>query len=196
MTFISEDTREPITVTVSRQVKPGREQEFEALLAAMTQEARNFSGYLGANIIRPSSKAQPDYVLIFRFDSYTHLKRWEESPVRLEWLQRADAIADSPLQLQKTPGLEFWFTPQSRSAPPTPPRYKMAIILTLVIFTLSLVFTPMLKVLLGNLPVLLSQFIAVVIQVVLMTYLILPFLTKLLAHWLFATRRSKQRTQV
>jgi hypothetical protein len=84
--------------------------------------------------------------------------------------------------------LEFWFTPPDRSTPAAPPRYKLAIILTLVIFSLSLLVTPMLTGLLGILPALLRQLVVVAIQVTLITYLILPFLTRLLSRWLFASR--------
>jgi uncharacterized protein len=192
MAFL-EESNEPVTVIVSRLVQPEREQDFEALLAAMTQEAQNFPGYLGANIIRPSSKTGREYILIFRFNSYANLMRWEESSVRQAWLKRADEMAASPLSLRKTPGLEFWFTPQ-QSVAPTPPRYKMAIVLTLVIFGLSVGLAPLLKRLLIGLSPLLSQLIIVAIQVILITYLILPFLTKLLARWLFATRSSKSRS--
>jgi len=182
----------PVTVMISRRVKPGREADFEAWLSGITQEAHIFPGYLGANVIKPSSGDQPEFVTIFRFDSYTNLMQWENSAIRQRWLQLADEMADSESQVQRMPGLEFWFTPPDRSAPPTPPRHKMAIVLTLVIFLLSLVFTPIVKALLIGLPPLLAQLVTVAIQVGLMTYLILPRLTKLLSRWLFATHPLKQ----
>lgn len=186
------DAEGPVTVMISRRIKPGREADFEAWLVGITQEAHRFPGYLGANVIKPSSSQQPEFVTIFRFDSYTHLMQWENSAIRQRWLQLADEMADSDNQIQRLPGLEFWFTPTDRSTPP-PPRYKMTIVATCVIFGLSLVFTPLVKMLLKGLPPLLSQFITVVIQVVLMTYFILPQLTKLLSRWLFAPRLSKSR---
>jgi uncharacterized protein len=189
---LTETGDDPVTVMISRRIKPGRETDFEGWLAGITQEAHRFSGYLGANVIRPSSTTQPEFVTIFRFDSYTNLMQWENSDVRQRWLKVADEMAEGENQIQRLSGLEFWFTPPNRSA--APPRYKMTIILTLVIFVLSLVFTPLVKTLLKDFPPILSQLITVVIQVVLMTYLILPYFTQLLSRWLFATplpKRSK-----
>ncbi|WP_017302443.1 antibiotic biosynthesis monooxygenase [Nodosilinea nodulosa] len=186
------DAEGPVTVMISRRIKPDRKADFETWLAGITQAAHGFPGYLGANVIQPSSAAQPEFVTIFRFDSYSHLMQWENSSVRQRWLALADDMAESESQVQRLPGLEFWFTPRDRAAPPTPPRYKMAIVLTLVIFLLSLVFTPLVKVVLSGLPPLLAKLLGVAVQVVLLTYVILPRLTKLLARWLFATRAPKR----
>ncbi len=90
---MQETNEEPVTVIISRRIKPGRERDFEAWLGCITQESHNFPGYLGANVIRPSNRKQPEFVTIFRFDSYTNLARWENSSVRHEWLKRADEMA-------------------------------------------------------------------------------------------------------
>lgn len=99
---------------------------------------------------------------------------------------------ESDNRIQKMPGLEFWFTLLNSSAPASPPRYKMAIVLTIVIFTLSILISPVLISLLGGLPSLLRQFIIVSIQVMLITYFILPLLMRLLSRWLFATPLVKK----
>ena len=143
-------------------------------------------------MIKPNSPTQPKFITFFRFDSYMNLAQWEDSAVRQRWLQLADEMAESENEIQRQPGLEFWFTPDPST--PTPPRYKMAIVLTLVIFILSKIFTPIIKGLLKGLPPILGQFITVAIQVILMTYIILPRLTKLLSRWLFAHHSPKRRT--
>jgi antibiotic biosynthesis monooxygenase (ABM) superfamily enzyme len=190
---MQETNEEPVTVIISRRIKPGRERDFEAWLAGVTQKAHNFPGYLGANLIRPSNRKQPEYVTIFRFDSYINLARWENSSVRSEWLKRADEMTLSDNRTQKMPGLEFWFTPLDSSAPASPPRYKMTIVLTIVIFTLSILISPVLTSLFSGLPQLLRQFIIVSIQVTLITYFILPFLTWLLSRLLFAVPLAKKK---
>ena len=187
-----ETNQEPITVIISRRIKPGHERDFEAWLVGVTQEAHNFPGYPGANVIRPSNRKQPEFVTIFRFDSYTNLVRWENSSVRREWLKCADEMALSDNRIQKMPGLEFWFTPLNSSAPASPARYKMAIVLTIVIFTLSILISPVLTSLFSGLTQQLRQFIIVSIQLTLITYFILPFLTRLLSRWLFAAPLTKK----
>jgi len=179
-----------VTTIVSRRIKVGREADFEEWLASITNAAHQFPGYLGANVLRPTSKNQPEFVTIFRFDSYANLAQWENSEQRQNLLKQSEELAEGEMQVQKISGLDFWFTPPTAQAPIAPPRYKMAIVLTCVIFILSLVLAPVLAKLLMILPPLLRQFAIVALQVTLITYFILPFLTRSLSRWLFASSRA------
>jgi uncharacterized protein len=65
-----------------------------------------------------------------------------------------------------------------------PPRYKMAIVMTGVIFVLLNTVVPLIRQLTMAFPTLLSTFVGVAIMVLFMTYVIMPSLTKLLRPWL------------
>jgi antibiotic biosynthesis monooxygenase (ABM) superfamily enzyme len=67
---------------------------------------------------------------------------------------------------------------------PPPPRYKMAIVMTGIIFILLNIVIPQIRQLTIGLPTLLSTFLGVAIMVMLMNYVIMPPLTKLLRPWL------------
>lgn len=191
---MSSDREGAVTVIISRRIKPGREQDFETWLKGITQEVYVFPGFLGEDVIRPHSKSNPEYIIILRFDSYANLKRWEESPVRQRWLNCVNDIAIGESQVKKMPGLEFWFTPPNLPPPIAPPRYKMAILLTLTIFGMAHSIAGLLNLLVRGLPELIGQLLVTAIQVMLITYFILPFLTRVLSGWLFApsTRTSSQ----
>jgi antibiotic biosynthesis monooxygenase (ABM) superfamily enzyme len=99
---------------------------------------------MGIDIIRPTpnttnSKSRSEYVVIFRFNSYENLEKWERSPIRNEWLQKGRKLAEVDPNVQKMTGLEFWFTPyfKDESSPliplRPPPRYKMVIVTVPVI---------------------------------------------------------------
>jgi antibiotic biosynthesis monooxygenase (ABM) superfamily enzyme len=64
------------------------------------------------------------------------------------------------------------------------PRYKMAIVTMGVIFVLLNSVLPLVQQLTFGIPNLLSTFVTVVIVVLLMTYVIMPPLTRLLGPWL------------
>jgi antibiotic biosynthesis monooxygenase (ABM) superfamily enzyme len=66
----------------------------------------------------------------------------------------------------------------------SPPRYKMAIVTMGVIFVLLNSVLPLVGQLTFGIPNLLSTFVTVVIIVLLMTYVIMPPLTRLLGPWL------------
>jgi antibiotic biosynthesis monooxygenase (ABM) superfamily enzyme len=45
----------PVTVSVARRVRPGREAQYEAWVRGITAAAARFPGHLGINVLRPSS---------------------------------------------------------------------------------------------------------------------------------------------
>jgi len=73
-------------------------------------------------------------------------------------------------------------------SPPPPPQYKMAIVMTGVIFLLLNTLVPVIRQLTTGLPNLLSTLVGVAIMVLLMTYVIMPSLTKLLRPWMTEKR--------
>ena len=138
--------RGPVTTSISRKVIPGREADYEAWVQGITAQALTFSGHMGVNVIRPTPPSS-EYVSIFRFDTYTHSRDWEESAIRAEWLARLEGITEGEDLVEKGTGLEFWFSlPELPAAHPSP--HKMALVL-------------------------------------LMTYLVMPRVTRLLKSWLY-----------
>ena len=63
----------PLTVVVTWRVRRGREREFEAWRHEMAATALRFPGHMGIDVMRPSGD-DPEYVVIFRFDTYAHLR--------------------------------------------------------------------------------------------------------------------------
>ena len=77
---------------------------------------------------------------------------------------------------------------KAHAALPPPPRYKMTIVMTGIIFVLLNILVPVIRQLTIGLPNLLSTLVGVAIMVLLMTYVIMPLLTKLLRPWLTEKR--------
>ena len=175
----------PVTVIITRRVKPNREAECEAWFAGITQAALGFEGHLGVNIIRPHDHKRPEYVVVFRFDTYENLRRWEDSPLRAEWLRRAAPFTEGETEVQKITGLEYWFTlPQNPLRTP-PPRYKMALVTAIALYPLVNTVGPLLAPFTGNWPAFLQSLLPLLIVVALMTYLVMPLMTRLFAFWLY-----------
>jgi antibiotic biosynthesis monooxygenase (ABM) superfamily enzyme len=187
----------PVTVIVTRRAKKGKISEFEEWMDGIVHEAMKFEGHMGVNVIRPADPSNPEYVVIFRFDTLENLTEWEKSDVRKEWLDKSSEVAEGDPMVMKQTGFEFWFTPRlgpnridgsSASAPAAPPRYKMALVVTGIIFVLVSILLPQIRQLTVGLPVLLSTFAGVATMVLLMTYVIMPAITKLLGPWLSKKR--------
>ncbi len=189
----------PVTVIVRRIAKKDKIKEFEEWLSGISKEVSRQEGSMGIDIIKPtpniSNKSKPEYVIIFRFNTYENLDKWEKSPIRHEWLQKGRKLAESDYDVQKLTGLEFWFTPyfKDESSPmiplQPPPRYKMVIVTIPVISILLMTLVPQIHFLteMLSIPFPIRLVIALTITVLLMTYVIMPLLTKLLKPWLFKT---------
>jgi uncharacterized protein len=190
----------PVTIIVKRIAKKDKIKEFEEWLSGVSKEVSRQEGMMGIDIIRPTpnttnSKSKSEYVVIFRFNSYKNLEKWEKSPIQNEWLQKGRKLAEPDYDVKKMTGLEFWFTPyfKDESSPliplQPPPRYKMVIVtvpvISILLLTLGLQIQFLTEML--SIPFPLRLVIALTIIVLLMTYVIMPLLTKLLKSWLFKT---------
>ena len=192
----------PVTVVVTRIAKKDKIREFEEWMDGIIHEAMKFEGHMGVNVIRPAELSNPEYVIIFRFNTFENLAKWENSETRREWLAKSKEVAEGEPQVEKQTGLEFWFTPRSRSggiegdkastttaaAPIAPPRYKMAIVITIIISILVSTLLPQIRQLTTGLHVHISTLIGVSTMVLLMTYVIMPSVTRLLGPWLSKKR--------
>ena len=189
------DYSNPVTVIVKRIAKKDKINEFEEWLSGISKEFSKHDGSMGIDIIRPanSNKTKSEYVIIFRFKTYDNLEKWEKSAIRNEWLQKSWELSEAHYDVQKLTGLEFWFTPylkdgsSSRVPINPPPRYKMVIVTIPVISILLLTLVPQIRILteMLSIPYVIGLVIAIIILVLLMTYVIMPLLTKLLRSWLY-----------
>ncbi|MEG3863689.1 antibiotic biosynthesis monooxygenase [Microcoleus sp. herbarium12] len=179
------DTNEQVTAVISHQIKPGREQGYEEWLKGIAADAKRFEGHCGVSIIRPRDGVCPEYVAILKFDRYTHLKQWIESDVRQQWLDRLEPLISKPEEVQTLTGLETWFTLSGQPRKSPPPRYKMALVTWLGVFVTVGVLSRFLPLILSAIPPLLSQIISSGLTVALLTYLVMPQLTRLFSRWLY-----------
>lgn len=173
----------PVTVVIRHRIKAGKEAEFEEWLRGITREALRFDGYLGFNLVRPTNLGHPEYVVFFRFDNFANLEKWEESEPRRVWLSRLDPLALQAPTRERHTGLEVWFTLHAGGA--LPPRWKMAIVTLLAIYPLILGVQLTLVPLLAEWPVLFRTFMTSAILVCLMTYVVMPLMTRIFLRWLY-----------
>lgn len=181
-----DDQEGPVTVSVSRRVIPGKETIYEAWLRQISTVAAGFPGHMGVNFIRPDGIRQKDYVSIFRFDTYRNLANWENAPQRFEMMKQLDGVVAGDAHVQTATGLEFWFSLPEVPVAKAPSPHKMALVLIVVVYILVLVINLLFGSLLLELPLVARVGLVVSGQVLLMTYLVMPVVTRLLQTWLFS----------
>lgn len=179
-------TEGPVTVSISRKVLPGHESDYEAWLRGVIAAAATFPGHMGVNVLRPSGRTDGRYVLIYRFDSWDHCNCWETSDTRADWVARLDGIVVGETESRRATGLEAWFDLPEVPAARQPPRWKMALVLVAVVFALVYPLQLLVLPLTTDWPHWSRTLLIAVIQVVLMTWIVMPRVTGLLKSWLFA----------
>jgi uncharacterized protein len=170
----------PLTVIVNWHVRKGREREFEAWRHEIAAAALEFPGHMGVNLILPSGGGR-EYVVIFRFDTYEHLRAWQESDIRRELLKKAEPFRENEPSYRMENGLEYWFAPPG---PASPPRWKMALVTAVGVWPASMLVPWLLTPLIRGLPSPLQTLLVAVGIVILLTWGIMPLLVKILKRWL------------
>ncbi len=175
----------PVTVSISRRVKAGMEKAYEFWISGVIEAASSYAGHLGTSVLRPSQATDHQYVIIYRFDSYANCQHWEQSQLRQQWLDQLDDLVEGEATTRRGTGLEFWFDLPELPSNKPPPATKMALVLIVVVYllvmTINLLFAPILS----DLPLWLRTLFIVISQVLLMTFIVMPRVTKILKNWLF-----------
>lgn len=178
-------TGDPVTVTVARKVAVGREREFEDWYDGITRAAARFPGFLGAGVLRPHSPGQ-EWHVVYRFADRPALERWEASPERSDWLRRADDFVEET-GVHRVSGLETWFALPGRTAP-APPRWKMAVVTLLAIVPLVLLLNLTVLPLITSWPLLGRTLVLSGTLTLLMTWVVMPRMTRLFRGFLYGHR--------
>ena len=178
----------PVTAVASRRVKPGREREFEEWIRGIFAAANEFPGYLGSDVFRPGESGDDEYRIVFRFDHESNLHAWESSEERRRWLDKSRPLLKEEEKVSVLTGLETWFTLPSGHAASPPPRYKMAAVTWLAVFPVVTIIFSLFGQWLNLLPVLLRTLIFTAVMVTLMTYVVMPRMTRLFSFWLYPDR--------
>ena len=175
-------------------VKANKIEAYEKWIKGINKEVSHFDGFMGVDIIRPRSREHSEYVIILRFDSYTNLRSWQKSPIRLAWLKESRGYVISETQTQKTSGLEMYFTlPNYYSFKSNRPAYyKLVIIGILAVYPLIIFINFIIDPLVNQFSDELQIFFSVIFVSMLLTYPVMPWITKTLTFWLYPIQTKRE----
>lgn len=179
----------PVTIIVRRRVSPGRETDYENCVQGLIEEAASLPGYVDAQVQKPAAAGEP-YVSIFRFASLEELDAFEKSEMRAHFLKEVQPLVEADAIWDRITGLETWFEAPKGTVTAQPSPHRMALVLIVVVFLLVLTLNSILVPVTENWPAELRLLVTIILQVALMTYVIMPRLTRLLATWIYPKTRT------
>ena len=163
------------TVVVTRVVRPGKERQFVAWADDMDHAASSAPGHVGGVRLHDDQGLSH---LVYQFDSAGHLHEWERSPQRHELLQRGREFSDEGRSTSGGPST--WFDVPGGNAPPGSKQF----LLTWAAAFPTLLVVSKLVGLIGLAQVL-ALAISSCILTALLTWVILPRVTRRARPWLF-----------
>lgn len=200
----------PITVAIERRIDPLRTAEATSWMQAGTDLATAFPGFLGSGWVRAGEDSDLWYML-YRFRDIATLEGWETSAQRQWWLDSGRPFAREE-RVERRTGIEGWFDAplalhvETRSGtdattqtvqqplPVAPPRWKQAVTIWVGFFPTNLLASWLLGFVPGfaEIPLPLRILATTLLLTPVMTYAVLPWVTRLLRPWLQRPPRSRK----
>jgi uncharacterized protein len=171
----------PIHVAITRRVRAGCEAEFQQALREFFQTSFAHGGVLGASMLTPPPGSDSrEFGILRTFADEKERDAFYDSAMFKAWEQKARTLTEGEPVYRQLHGLEAWF----RSPHQPPVRWKMALATFLGVFPtamfLNLTISPAIK----SWPFLVRSVAFNACMVALLTWAVMPLVTRALHHWL------------
>ena len=170
-----------VTEVITRDIVPGREHELEQWAHRLDSSTARYGAT--DTIITPDATTPARRVFVLHFANEEALGAWEASEERDRLVQEARKF--STPHVQRATGLETWFTLPGERAIVPPPRWKMLLVTLIGAYPLVVLLSAFVLPSLEGWPLLVRAAVVPVVLLSLMTYVIMPQLTRLLSGWLY-----------
>lgn len=175
-----------IHVAIIRRVRPGHEAEFQAALREFLQTSFAHGGVQGASMLTPTPGSDSrEYGILRTFGNEQERDAFYASPMFKAWEERAKTLTEGEPVYRPLTGLEAWFR-----SPNPPPRWKMAVATFLGVFPTAAVLNLTLGRAIQTWPFILGSAVFNACMVSLLTWAVMPVVTRALHDWLHADERN------
>lgn len=183
-----DSTEPPVAMVFTHRVADEKVRDYLAWRRKAIAAQTHYPGYLATEFFEPHGKMD-EWVDVVRYDSLKDLEHWMESKERRDLLEELDSIVESR-HAHRVTGLEGWFAmnrPGETAAGPPSWKQALAVLFALYPTVMALTFLNPLwqsrslsvRMLFGN-----------ILSVALLTWLVMPAVSRLLGFWLSSTGRN------
>lgn len=180
-----------LTVVVRRTVQPGRESAFEEAMQTFIAETACFAGSEAFHVVRPTPPSR-EYLILHRFSNFEARRAFVATESYAAWMNRLRELCEADPEIEEHAGIALWFTQPSTHR--APPRWKMALVTFLGVYPLTSVLPRTFGGWLPGVHPLVVNVFATGSIVALLTWVVMPFLTRTFAGWLFRNESGTGRS--
>ena len=177
---MSPDT-ERVTAVSSVRVAPGAADAFRALHDDILVELATSPGFLRADLFEPVEGVQEDTVVVLAFDTRANLDHWLASDERRRILEQMEQYTEGDRTVNVVGGFAGWFDSMGGAQVR---KWKSTVAVLLALIPTSLAFTAVRLALFPDLHPALATVLGNIIGIVVLTWLLMPIVTRRLDAWL------------
>ncbi len=174
----------PVTLMATRLIKPGCEAEFAVYAKRLEAVIESFPGCLGATLVMPAP-GNREAVLLSRFSDDAAAQVWVRSDERQALIAQSAHMADSQVGLRALNGMETWFAVPGGEVVRPPLRWKMWLLSASAVYVLLTGLTLVAGPTLVRLAPPLRFALIVPVLSALLTWWVMPMLSRLCRRWLY-----------
>ena len=177
--------KQPIYMVITRRARPGYEAEFEESLRDFFRTSFAHPGVLGASMLLPPPGSDSrEFGIVRTFRSKEERDAFYKSPMFRDWEKRAAHMTEGDPVYRQLSGLEAWFR-----SPNQPPRWKMAVATLVGVYPTGLLLSLTIGHAVHPWPLAARSLALSVCMVILLTWVVMPLVTRALRAWLNAEPR-------
>lgn len=179
-------------MVISTHVRPGHEQDYRAWQDTIDEAASRFPGFVGHELFPPIPTLQDDWVAVVRFETGEQLEAWIHSDVRGRLIGDAERHWDKAQVEKIGGGFPGWFAAGARHAGQAfiPPDWKQAMTVLLVLYPTVMLLARYLSPAIAFLPLAESMFVGNLVSVAILTWVLMPIVTRVFSFWLSPPRSA------
>ena len=175
-----------VTLAVTDHVPTDAKVRYEALVAELHKLFETQGGFLSVDTVRHNREHQVEYTILSRWSDEAAVTQWRKNHTIREKLSEIEAITGGPAQHVQAVGLGMWVDHAEGLASGLPPAWKRIAMSVVAVYPMLLLLMALSAPIVGALPQALQVLIIVIVLSALLTWPIMPWLSKLLRPWLMA----------
>jgi len=181
-----------LTVVVARRIRAGHEDEYERTMRDFVAWSLTQPGHEGLHVLRPAH-GERDYTVVSNFRDVAARRAYTGSSEYASWMARFAPLTEGDPRIRELTGLEGFVSMPGRALG-RPPSWKLAVATFLGVFPTALLLGEVLAPRIASWPLLARAVTFNAAMVAMLTWLVMPLVTRALHGWLFPERASETGT--